>query len=30
MALVREKGTGFSVGHPEIRDMVDRFFSTLE
>lgn len=30
MALVREEGTGFTVGHSEIREMVDRFFATLE
>lgn len=30
MALVREEGTGFTVGHAELRDTVDRFFSTLE
>jgi len=30
MALVREEGTGFTVGHAELRDTVDRFFRTLE
>ncbi|MFA7603037.1 MAG: TetR/AcrR family transcriptional regulator [Novosphingobium sp.] len=30
MALVREEGTGFSAGHDEIRELVDRFFRSLE
>jgi AcrR family transcriptional regulator len=30
MALVREEGTGFTVGHAELRDTVDRYFKTLE
>ena len=30
MALVREEGTGFTVGHDEIRETVDRFFKMLE
>lgn len=30
MALVREAGTGFTAGHEEIREMIDRFFKTLE
>lgn len=30
MALVREEGTGFTVGHSELRDTIDRFFRTLE
>lgn len=30
MALVREKGTGFTDGHAEIRETVDRFFKRLE
>lgn len=30
MALVREKGTGFTDGHAEIRETVDRFFKLLE
>jgi len=30
MALVREKGTGFTDGHAEIRATVDRFFKLLE
>lgn len=30
MALVREEGTGFTVGHTEIRETADRFFKLLE
>lgn len=30
MALVREEGTGFTLGHDEIRNTVDRFLKTLE
>lgn len=30
MAMVREEGTGFTVGHQAIRDMVENFLLTLE
>lgn len=30
MALVREDGTGFTSGHKEIRDLVEKFLETLE
>lgn len=30
MALVREEGTGFTLGHEEIRETVDRFLRSLE
>lgn len=30
MAMVREEGTGFTVGHQAIRDMVEKFLLTLE
>ena len=30
MALVREEGTGFTLGHSEIRALVERFLGTLE
>ena len=30
MALVREEGTGFTSGHREIRQLVERFLDTLE
>lgn len=30
MSLVREKGTGFTVAHPEIEAMVERFLQSLE
>lgn len=30
MSLIREKGTGFTVAHPEIEGMVERFLKNLE